>query len=107
MQANKNDRRLRWVALLAWFAFVAGLLIQLFSPRLEISDGAFVIPPTLSVEGNSIQPDAIVARERWTQFISAFLTVGGALALAYRYRHSFTRRTSAFVPQNDRHPTGD
>jgi hypothetical protein len=56
------------------------------TPRLEISNGAFVMPQTLSSEGQGIRPDEIVAKERRKQLISAVLTSSGALALAYRYR---------------------
>jgi hypothetical protein len=92
MDGSKKDKRLRWLTLLAWSLFAAGLLIQVFAPRLEISDGAFVIPARLTVEGQTVRPNELVARERWLQSISAILTVSGALALAYCYRHSFMRR---------------
>jgi hypothetical protein len=66
--------------------------MQVLIPRLEIRNRAFVMPAALSNEGSSIRPDEIVAKERWRQSISAVLTVSGALALAYRYRHAFRKR---------------
>jgi hypothetical protein len=89
---NKNNGRLRWLTLLSWLAFAAGLLIQVVSPRLEISNRAFVIPEALTAEGNSIRPDEMVARERLRQLVSAVLTATGALGLAYCYRDAFRRR---------------
>ena len=90
MARNESRRRLRWLTALSWSAFAAGVLIQLLSPRLEISNGAFVIPAALTTQEQNIHPDLMVAAERRKQMISAFLTVGGALALAYRYRRAFT-----------------
>jgi len=40
----RGNRRRRSLALLCWFAFAAGLLVQLLSPHLKISNGAFVTP---------------------------------------------------------------
>ena len=93
MPRHDSRTRLRWLTALSWSAFAAGLLIQLFAPRLEISNGAFVIPAALTAqEQNSIRPDVMVAAERRKQLLSAVLTVSGALALAYRYRHAFAPR---------------
>jgi Flp pilus assembly protein CpaB len=83
-------RSARWRKLLAWTLFGAGLLVQLLTPRLEIVNGAFVMPPV--ADGESIRPDEIVATERRTRMLSAILTVSGAVALAYCYRHSLLRR---------------
>ena len=87
-----NNRRLQ--ALLCWVVFAAGLLIQLLAPHLKISNGAFVIPPTLTAAANEIRPAEIVARQRRMQLISALLTVSGALGLAVLYRDIVTGRTS-------------
>jgi hypothetical protein len=92
MDDNKRTVRLPLLTLLSWLVFAAGLLIQVITPRLEISKGAFVIPETMSADGNSIRPDEIVAKERRKQLISALLTATGALGLAYGYRHAFRRR---------------
>jgi hypothetical protein len=91
MSEDSGIGRVRWLTLIAWCLFASGVLIQVLVPRLEISQSAFVIPPSLFAEGTNIRPDELVARDRLTQLISAILTVSGALALAYRYRHSFTR----------------
>jgi hypothetical protein len=93
MEDNKRNGRFRWLKLVSWLVFAAGLFIQLISPRLEISKGAFVIPAALSAEGNDIRPDEIVAKERRKQLISALLTATGALGLAYCYRHAFRRKS--------------
>jgi hypothetical protein len=66
--------------------FAAGLLLQLFSPHLKISNGAFVIPPALTAGRNVIRPDEIIARQRRMQLLSLLLTVSGALGLAFLYR---------------------
>jgi hypothetical protein len=87
-----NNRRSQ--ALLCWVVFAAGLLIQLLAPHLKISNGAFVIPPTLTAGANEIRPAEIVARQRRMQLISALLTVSGALGLAVLYRDILTGRTS-------------
>jgi hypothetical protein len=87
-----NNRRSR--ALLCWLVFAAGLLIYLLAPHLKISNGAFVIPPTLTAGANEIRPAEIVARQRRMQLISALLTVSGALGLAVLYRDILTGRTS-------------
>ena len=87
-----NNRRSQ--ALLCWVVFATGLLIQLLAPHLKISNGAFVIPPTLTAGANEIRPAEIVARQRRMQLISALLTVSGALGLAVLYRDILTGRTS-------------
>src|SRR5438552_2438102 len=75
----------RW-PLICWLLFAAGLLFQLFSPRLKISNGAFVIPPEMAAGRNAIRLDEIVARQRRMQLLSVLLTVSGALGLAFMYR---------------------
>ena len=89
---KEHNAHLSWVTWLSWALFAAGVLIQTGTPRLEISKGAFVIPESLSVAGNSIRPDEIVAKERRRQSASAVLTASGALALAYLHRHMFVRK---------------
>jgi hypothetical protein len=81
-----GNRRRRSLALLCWSLFAAGLLVQLLSPHLKISNGAFVIPPKMAAGRNTIRPDEIVGRQRRLQFVSLLLTVGGALGLAFLYR---------------------
>jgi hypothetical protein len=88
------NRLQQWQGVLLWAVFVAGLLVQLFSPHLKVSNGAFVIPPSLTAEGKNIRPDEIVAKQRHMQLLSAILTVSGALGLAFRYRDTLTRMAS-------------
>jgi hypothetical protein len=81
-----GNRRWRSLALLCWLVFAAGLLVQLLSPHLKVSNGAFVISPKMAAGRNAIRPDEIVARQRRMQFVSLLLTGSGALGLAFLYR---------------------
>ena len=81
-----GNRRRRSLALLCWLVFAAGLLVQLLSPHLKISNGAFVIPPEMSAGRNAIRLDEIVGRQRRMQLLSILLTVSGAFGLAFLYR---------------------
>ena len=80
-----GNRRQRALALICWLVFAAGLLVQLLSPHLKISNRAFVIPPKMAAGKNAIRLDEIVARQRRMQLLSVLLTVGGALGLAFLY----------------------
>jgi hypothetical protein len=81
-----SNRRRRSLALLCWLVFAAGLLVQLLSPHLKISNGHFVIPPEMTAGRNAIRLDQIVGGQRRMQLLSLLLTVGGALGLAFLYR---------------------
>src|SRR4029077_10499795 len=81
-----GNRRRRSLALLCWLLFAGGLLVQLLSPHLKISNGAFVIPPGMTAGSNGIRLDEIVARQRRLQLLSVLLTLSGALGLAFLYR---------------------
>src|SRR5205814_5341626 len=81
-----GTRRRRSLALLCWLVFAAGLLVQLLSPHLKISNRAFVIPPKMAAGRNAIRLDEIVARQRRMQLLSVLVTVSGALGLAFLYR---------------------
>ena len=93
MSVRGNHRR-RSLALLCWLVFAAGLLVQVLSPHLKISNGAFVIPPKMTAGRNAIRPDEIVARQRRMQLLSLLLTVGGALGLALLYGETLIGRGS-------------
>jgi hypothetical protein len=82
------------LALLCWLVFAAGLLVQLLSPRLKISNRAFVIPPKMAAGTNPIRLEEIVGGQRRTQVLSALLTLSGALALAFLYRDVLMRGPS-------------
>lgn len=73
-----GNRCWRSLALICWLLFAAGLLVQLLSPHLKISNGAFVIPPGMAAGRNAIRLDQIVARQRRMQLLSVLLTVSGA-----------------------------
>jgi hypothetical protein len=98
-----GTRRWRSLALLCWLVFAAGLLVQLLSPHLKISNGAFVIPPKMAAGRNAIRLDEIVARQRRLQLLSVLLTVGGAVGLAFLYRDILiggaSRRSSELVEE--------
>jgi len=82
------------LALLCWLVFAAGLLVQLLSPRLKISNRAFVIPPKMAAGTNPIRLEEIVGGQRRMQVLSALLTLSGALGLAFVYRDVLMRRPS-------------
>ena len=84
---NKGVWRHRWLPVLIWVIFGAGLLVQALGPRLKIRNNTFVIPPSLLSEGKDVRPAEIIAYERSKQLVSGMLTVGGALALALYYRN--------------------
>ena len=73
MSVRGNHRR-RSLALICWLLFAAGLLVQLLSPHLKVSNGAFVIPPEMAAGRNAIRLDEIVARQRRMQLLSVLLT---------------------------------
>jgi hypothetical protein len=81
-----GNRRRRSLAFICWLVFAAGLLVQLLSPHLKISNGAFVIPPKMAAGSNAIRLDEIVARQRRMQLLSILLTVSGTFGLAFVYR---------------------
>src|SRR5260370_25945928 len=86
VRVRGHCHRGRSLALLCWLLLAAGLFVQLLSPRLKVSNRAFVIPPQMTAGRNAIRLDEIVARERQMQLLSALLTVSGALGLAFLYR---------------------
>jgi hypothetical protein len=89
---GKRSRRL--LALLCWLLFAAGLLVQLISPRLKISNRAFVIPPQMAAGKNPIRLVEIIGRQREVQVISALLVLSGAIGLAVLYRDTLTGKAS-------------
>src|SRR2546421_13081597 len=97
----QGNRRRRLLALLYWLVLAAGLLVQLLSPQLKISNGAFVIPPEMTAGRNAIRLDEIVGGQRRMQLLSVLLTVSGALGLAFLYRDiligTASRRSSESV----------
>lgn len=77
--------RRKLLGVLLWGIFGVGLAVQAFAPRLKIANNAFIIPPTLVSEGQVVLPAELIEKERRLQLLSALLTVGGALGLAYYY----------------------
>jgi hypothetical protein len=77
--------RRKLVGALLWAIFGAGLFVQALAPRLRISNRAFIIPPSLTSEGQEVNPAEIIEKERRMQLLSAGLTASGALGLALYY----------------------
>jgi len=90
-----NDPRLGKSSLLVpfaiWSVFLIGLLLQLFSPHLQIAHDSFVIPQDLVHSGTSLDPHALVQKERIIQSFSALLVLAGAVGLAFFYRHTLLK----------------
>jgi hypothetical protein len=86
-----GNRRRRSLALICWLVFAVGLLVQLLSPHLKVSNGAFVIPTEMATGRNPIRLDEIIGGQRRMQLLSALLTVSGALGLAFLYRDILIR----------------
>ena len=82
----------RWYALLFWMLFAAGLIVQFLAPRLEISDGKYVLPPELVNGTAQVDPQGIIRKERRMHLISAILTSSGAIGLAFLYWNVLVRR---------------
>jgi len=81
---DKRKGRTRWLAILMWAIFVAGLLVQAFSPGLRIEHHKIVVPAAIA-QSREIHPDELIARERRVQTLSVILTVTGAVGLAVCY----------------------
>ena len=80
-------RRGRRFGALLWILLGAGLLTQGFAPHLQIGHNAFVMPQLSRT--STINPAALVARERSMQILSALLSGSATLGLAFYYRRSF------------------
>lgn len=76
-------RAARYIPLMAWLIFAAGLFLQSFSPGLRIQNHKVVMG--VLAAGQEIHPAQLIARERIVQTLSAFLTLSGALGLAACY----------------------
>jgi hypothetical protein len=85
MNITKPIYRKAWFAVLCWVTFVAGLLVQLQSPGLGVSEGKFVIPDRYTQSGGEFNPKKLVDQERRTQLISGILTPIGAIGLGFYY----------------------
>ncbi len=80
-----------WIPAVLWAVFLAGLALQLFSPHLSIAHNAFVIPPSLADHGSTLDPRALVQKERMIQSFSALFSLTGAIGLGLYYRRSLLR----------------
>jgi hypothetical protein len=101
-KASACGGRYRWLPVLLWVIFGTGLLVQMFGPSLQIKNNTFVIPQSLISGGKDIHPDEIVADERSKQVLSAILTVGGALAMAFYYRTALVSSLRSLSPSRQR-----
>jgi len=93
-EKSQHRHRSRWLPAVLWAIFAGGLLVQGFAPRLKIKHNAFVIPPSLVSQGQRVDLEALMARERRMQLLSAVLTLTGALGLAFYYRDNLLGRRS-------------
>ncbi len=106
-ERTNAKRGRRWIAMLLWAIFGAGVLLQAVAPRLKIEHNAFVMPPELLSQGKAIAPAEIVARVRKMQLLSAVLALGGALGLASFYRRALFRSAGAALGADwSREPIG-
>ena len=87
----KRSKRPFVAQILIWGLFVGGLVLQFFSPHLEIAHDSFVIPSNVNRPGMAIDPRALVKRERWIQVCSAVLVLAGTTGLALYYRRTLVR----------------
>jgi hypothetical protein len=79
------------VPLAIWAVFLAGLLLQAFSPHLRIDHDSFVMPADGISRGVPIDPRALVKQQKTMQLCSALLAVAGAAGLAIYYRRTLFR----------------
>ncbi len=77
-----------WFPLAIWTVFLAGLVLQLFSPHLQIAHDAFVIPQDAIRPGMPVDPRSLVRLEKGIQLASALLVLSGATGLALFYRRT-------------------
>ena len=90
LRGFRRERRQNWLAGLLWACFGAGLMIQGFAPHLKVEQNIYVIPAHLLMQTKQ-PPKFFVDRERRMHFLSAFLTGGAALGLAFLYRDAFRK----------------
>ncbi len=86
---KRPDRRL---GVLFWAIFILGLLLQFAGPQLLIEGNRFVMPQKMVEKTKIIDPAALVARFRRTRVLSAILTLGGAVGLAFCYRQALFKQ---------------
>jgi NhaP-type Na+/H+ or K+/H+ antiporter len=77
-----------------WLLFAAGLILQAFSPHLAIEHNSFVIPESVYAPGSTIDPRALVQRQRYMQGLSALLVVVSVIGLGIRYRRVLSQSLS-------------
>jgi hypothetical protein len=86
-------------AALLWILLGAGMLLQGFSPHLQIRNDAFYFPSSYVAGGKKLDPAPLIKRQRWMQASSALLLFGATVGLGRHYRHLFlTPRRSAYAP---------
>jgi hypothetical protein len=86
-----RDKTSLLVPLSIWAVFLTGLLLQLFSPHLQVAHDSFVIPADVMSRGSPVDPHALVRQERMIQLSSALLVLAGAIGLALFYRRTLFR----------------
>ncbi len=79
-----------WLPALLWGCLSAGLLVQGYAPHLEIRGKFLVVPAPLGAS-STFDARPIVERERGMELLSALLTGGAAVGLAWWHRSALTK----------------
>ena len=85
----------QWWSVVFWAILACGLLLQGFSPHLQIKQNAFVMP--LSAGGGSsepLNPIALVNRDKFMQGFAGLLLIVACVGLGFRYRRFFMKPDS-------------
>jgi hypothetical protein len=99
LRGLRRDRLRNWTASYLWACFGAGLLMQGFAMHLKVEHNLYVIPGDYLLRTKQT-PKAVVEREFRMQLLSALLTGGASLGLAYLYRGAFRRSGSALASRS-------
>lgn len=91
---SARDKRSVLLPTVLWLLFAAGLVLQIFSPHLAIEHNSFVIPESIAAPGSTIDPRALVQRQRIMQGSSALLMVIAVVGLGIRYREALSESLS-------------
>ncbi|HEX5322931.1 MAG TPA: hypothetical protein VFW40_04035 [Capsulimonadaceae bacterium] len=99
--ALRAKQRRQWWPVLFWCLLAGGLLLQGFSPHLQIKQHSFVILVSPSTNGQPLDPAALVDRDRIMQAASGIVLIIACIGLAFQYRQYFLKPSPA---TGDRRP---